>query len=48
VEASPGAPIVGVSNLEPRDVRGGHKIYTGSDGTSLHLVFDGSRYLHLC
>jgi hypothetical protein len=50
---------VGVSNLRSdkyffmtafRDlygVLGGHKIYTSSDITSLHLVFSGSRYRHL-
>jgi hypothetical protein len=29
-------------------VLGGHKIYTGSSRTSLHLVFGSSRYRHLC
>jgi hypothetical protein len=29
-------------------VLSGREIYTGSDRTSLHPVFDGSRYQHLC
>jgi hypothetical protein len=30
----------------PEGVRGGRKIYTGSDRTSLHLVIGGLRYRH--
>jgi hypothetical protein len=55
----PGTPTVGVPYLEPTskfvcvfwapdNVRGGCNIYAGSSRTSLHLVFDGLRYLHLC
>jgi hypothetical protein len=29
-------------------VLGGRKVYTGSSRTSLHLIFDGSCYRHLC
>jgi hypothetical protein len=29
-------------------VLGGHKVYTGSGRTSLHPVFGGSQYRHLC
>jgi hypothetical protein len=32
----------------PDGVLGGHKVYTGSARTSLHPVFNGSRYWHLC
>jgi hypothetical protein len=30
------------------DILGARKIYTNSDRTFLHAVFDGSRYRHLC
>jgi hypothetical protein len=32
----------------PDGVFGGHKVYTSSGRTSLHPIFDDSRYRHLC